>query len=103
MFNFSEGKYYKVLFDNKLIGFASIIEEKYSFNDLKRFIHQNFRNKGVGGKLLDFIIQDAKTFNKTRLTGSFLGDNENVVNFFISKGFKVTTGKTFSVVVLSLK
>lgn len=103
VFNFSEGKYYKVLFDNKLIGFASIVEEKYSFNDLKRFIHQDFRNEGVGGQLLDFIIQDANTLNKTRLTGSFLGDNENVVNFFLSKGFKVNTGKTFSMVVLSLK
>ena len=34
VFNFSEGKYYKVLLDNKLIGFASIIEEKYSFIDV---------------------------------------------------------------------
>ena len=103
VFNFSEGKYYKVLFDNKLIGFASIVEEKYSFNDLKRFIHQDFRNEGVGGQLLDFIIQDANTLNKTRLTGSFLGENEKVKNFFKSKGFNVTTGRVFSIVVLSLK
>jgi GNAT superfamily N-acetyltransferase len=103
VFNFSEGKYYKVLFDNKLIGFASVVDEDYSFVDLKRYIHPEHRNKGVGEALLEFIIQDAKTLNKTRLTGSFLGDNENVVNFFISKGFKVTTGKTFSMVILSLK
>lgn len=102
-FNFSEGKYYKVLLDDKLIGFASVVDEDYSFVDLKRYIHPEHRNKGVGGALLEFIIQDAKALNKTRLTGSFLGDNENVVNFFISKGFKVTTGKTFSMVILSLK
>jgi len=103
VFNFSEGKYFKVLFENKLIGFASIVGEDYSFIDLKRFIHQDFRNKGVGSKLIDFIIQDAKNLKKTRLTGSFLGDDEKVTNFFKSKGFNVTTGRDFSMVVLSLK
>ena len=102
-FNFSEGKYYKVLFADKLVGFASVIDEDYSFVDLKRYIHPEHRNKGVGGALLDFIIQDAKKLGKTRITGSFLGNNEKVANFFKSKDFNVTTGKDFSMVLLSLK
>ena len=80
-----------------------MVNEDYSFVDLKRYIHPEHRNKGVGVELLDFIIQDAKNLRKTKLTGSFLDNNEKVSNFFISKGFKVTTGSDFSMVVLSLK
>ncbi len=102
-FNFSKDRFYKVLFENELIGFGSILDEKYSFSDLKRFIHPQHRHKGAGELLLDFIIQDAISSNKTRVTGSFLGDNEKVVNFFSSKGFKINIGKPYSFVVLSLK
>lgn len=101
-FNFSEGKYYKVMLEKEIIGFASIVEEKYSFIDLKRFIHPNYRNRKIGGLLLDFIIHDAKNLNKKRLTGSFLGSNNSAATFFESKGFKVTGGNDISFVVLAL-
>lgn len=103
VFNFSEGKYYKIQFGNDLLGFASVVDEDYSFADLKRFINPEYRHKGASEALLDFIIQDAKNSNKTRLTGSFLGNNEKATNFFKSKGFKVTNGQSFSIVILSLK
>lgn len=107
-FDFNSSIFYKVVKQNLVIGFASVQNDDYNYTDFKRFIATEHRKKSIGENLLDFIVKDATSLKKRRLSGVVREMNENTRFFFERKGFEIIPfgqieGVNFSTVMLKLK
>jgi GNAT superfamily N-acetyltransferase len=95
--------------ENKIIGIASVTNDLYGYQNLKRFITPEMRGKKLAGFLLDEIITIAKSEKKLRLNGYYKLENEKAKKHLSEKGFKITDfavkidGITFSSALLKLK
>ncbi|WP_289658995.1 GNAT family N-acetyltransferase [Flavobacterium panacagri] len=89
-FDFKNELFFKII-DNKneIIGIASVSDEDYTYDNLKRFIKPEMRGKKLADFLLDKIIEIAKIEKKIRLTGYYKSSEEKAKEYFIEKGFKV--------------
>jgi len=80
-------------FENKqLIGFACLLNEKFGtkkqYIELKYlYISYEYRNKGIGKKLLDLCIEKAKEFGANKVYIS-AGTSIETQKFYIKYGFK---------------
>ena len=67
----------------------------------KLYIHKDFRRRGLGKRLLDFIAKEAQALGCTAMTLSVNKDNLDSIQFYISYGFqtiktqKVAIGEGF--------
>ena len=67
----------------------------------KLYIHKDFRRRGLGKYILDFIAKEARALGCTAITLSVNKDNSNSIQFYISCGFqtikaqKVAIGEGF--------
>ena len=67
----------------------------------KLYIHKDFRRRGLGRRILDFISNEARVLGCTAMTLSVNKDNSNSIQFYIAYGFqtikaqKVAIGEGF--------
>ena len=100
---FSKGyKYALVIFGDQKVGYFAydVIDEKEVFIS-KLYIHQDFRRRGLGKRVLDFIAKETQALRCTAMTLSVNKDNSDSIRFYISYGFqtikaqKVAIGEGF--------
>lgn len=67
----------------------------------KLYIHKDFRRRGLGRRILDFISKEAKALGCTAMTLSVNKDNSDSIQFYTAYGFqkikaqKVAIGEGF--------
>ena len=67
----------------------------------KLYIHKDFRRRGLGRRILDFIAKEARALGCKAMTLSVNKDNSNSIQFYIAYGFqtikaqKVAIGEGF--------
>ena len=67
----------------------------------KLYIHKDFRRRGLGRRILDFISKEARVLGCKAMTLSVNKDNSNSIQFYIAYGFqaikaqKVAIGEGF--------
>lgn len=67
----------------------------------KLYIHKDFRRRGLGRRILDFISKEARALGCTAMTLSVNKDNSDSIQFYIAYGFqaikaqKVAIGEGF--------
>ncbi len=67
----------------------------------KLYIHKDFRRRGLGKRILDFIAEEARALGCTAMTLSVNKDNSDSIQFYTSYGFqtikaqKVAIGEGF--------
>ncbi len=67
-------EYYKIMFDNKMVGFIGIKNYKKELYLYRFFIEETSRNKGIGTIALNKIIDMARKQNKD-MTLEVMGEN----------------------------
>ena len=67
-------EYYKIMFDNKMVGFIGIKNYEKELYLYRFFIEETSRNKGIGTIALNKIIGMARTQNKD-MTLEVMGEN----------------------------
>lgn len=67
-------EYYKIMFDNKMVGFIGIKNYKKELYLYRFFIEETSRNKGIGTIALNKIIDIARKQNKD-MTLEVMGEN----------------------------
>jgi ribosomal protein S18 acetylase RimI-like enzyme len=104
MFNqFSAGyKYALVIFGGQQAGyFAYDIKDDKEVFISKFYIHKDFRRRGLGRQVIDFIAKEAQAMGCSTMTLSVNKDNSDSIQFYISYGFqtikaqKVAIGEGF--------
>ncbi|WP_158537885.1 GNAT family N-acetyltransferase [Flavobacterium sp. AG291] len=88
-------KFFVVKKHDEIIGFGSVFKLKNYYLDLRRFISPHYRHKGIGEKLLDFIIEDARINNVKIIDGQLNNPDKRTIEFFTSKGFSLNDKNTF--------
>jgi len=100
---FSSGyKYAVVICGDQKAGYFAYdgIAEKEVFIS-KLYIHKDFRRRGLGRRILDFISNEARALGCTAMTLSVNKDNSNSIQFYTAYGFqtikaqKVAIGEGF--------
>ena len=100
---FSSGyKYALVLCGGQKAGYFAYdsIAEKEVFIS-KLYIHKDFRRRGLGRRILDFISNEARALGCTAMTLSVNKDNSDSIQFYTAYGFqtiksqKVAIGEGF--------
>jgi ribosomal protein S18 acetylase RimI-like enzyme len=100
---FSAGyKYAMVICGDQKVGYFAYDgkAEKEVFIS-KLYIHKDFRRRGLGRRILDFISNEARVLGCTAMTLSVNKDNSNSIQFYIAYGFqtikaqKVAIGEGF--------
>ena len=100
---FSVGyKYALVIFGGQKAGyFAFDGKAKKEVFISKLYIHKDFRRRGLGKYILDFIAKEARSLGCAAMTLSVNKDNSDSIQFYISYGFqtikaqKVAIGEGF--------
>jgi len=100
---FSKGyKYALVIFGGQKAGyFAYDVKDEKEVFISKLYIHQDFRRRGLGKRVLDFIAKETQALRCTAMTLSVNKDNSDSIRFYISYGFqtikaqKVAIGEGF--------
>ena len=73
--NFEENEeYYKIIFNNEMVGFIGIINYEKEIYLYRFFIDEKYRNNGIGTIALNQIIELAKVQNKD-LSLEVIGEN----------------------------
>ncbi|MCP4536140.1 MAG: GNAT family N-acetyltransferase [Chloroflexi bacterium] len=85
------GKYYKILFDDQIIGGFIIRIMGYQYNELSRiFVNPNFQNRGIGTQAFEFMWAEFPEIKRWTLgTPAW---NHRTRHFYEKVGF-VETGK----------
>ena len=100
---FSSGyKYAVVICGDQKAGYFAYdgIAEKEVFIS-KLYIHKDFRRRGLGRRILDFISNEARALGCTAMTLSVNKDNSDSIQFYTAYGFqtiksqKVAIGEGF--------
>ena len=55
----------------------------------KLYIHKDFRRRGLGRRILDFISKEAKALGCTAMTLSVNKDNSESIQFYTANGFQM--------------
>ncbi len=91
-----------MLFGGQKAGyFAYDVKDEKEVFISKLYIHQDFRRRGLGKQLLDFIAKEAQDLGCSAMTLSVNKDNSDSIRFYISYGFqtikaqKVAIGEGF--------
>lgn len=85
--NFEENEeYYKIIFNNEMVGFIGIINYEKEIYLYRFFIDEKYRNQGIGTIALNKIINMAKEQNKD-MSLEVIGENI-ARNLYERLGFK---------------
>ncbi len=74
--------------DGEILGFAIIYWSDNEINIGNLFIKDCFRNKGIGKKLLDFIIRESLKLGFRKIYAN-VSVSSKALNFYLKNGFKV--------------
>ena len=100
---FSAGYKYVVVIcgDQKAGYFAYVSKAEKEVFISKLYIHKDFRRRGLGRHILDFIAKETRALGCAAMTLSVNKDNSNSIQFYVAYGFqtikaqKVAIGKGF--------
>jgi ribosomal protein S18 acetylase RimI-like enzyme len=86
----NENLFYQIEENGEISGFAicRYLKTKNIVSIDKIGVHPNFRNKGIGSKIIDEI---KKQFNVLRI--DVVTENINAINFYKKNGFKIVGSK----------
>ena len=89
-FNQKTRKYFVALEDTNPVGYIGVMDTIDDYNIIGIAVDKNYQNKGIGGKLLQEIINTAKKNNVLSISLEVDEFNEKAINFYKNKGFVVT-------------
>lgn len=96
---FSAGyKYALVIFGGQKAGYFAYDgkAEKDVFIS-KLYLHKDFRRKGLGRRILDFISKEARTLGCTAMTLSVNKDNSDSIQFYLAYGFQTINAQKVAI------
>ena len=84
---------FKIFSDNKLRGYA-ILGETRGFTYLQRFgVDKDFQKKGLGDKLLKYVLSFAKSKNYKKMKLNTQENNEPALKLYTNNSFKISKKK----------
>jgi len=83
-------KYFIALDDGKVIGYIGLFDMVDDFNIIGIAVKKNYRRQGIGARLLNVAILEAKKRNIKSLSLEVDENNKDAINFYSKLGFKVT-------------
>ncbi len=86
---FFEDSYYNVYcmwMDQRIVGISVFSRHSYAIYGNFLWVDENYRNKGIGTKLLQFIEIYAKNKGYKAIQGDSISTNEKAHNFYIKHG-----------------
>ncbi len=81
-------KYYKIISNNKEVGFVGIKEYENEIYLYRFYISNQYRNNGIGTEVLKQLIDMAKKQNKD-ISLEVMGNNERARKLYEKIGFKI--------------
>ena len=82
-----EEKYYKIVYNNIVVGFIGIKDYKNEIYLYRFYIENQYRNQGIGTKSLEQLIDIAKVQNKD-ISLEVMGNNNLAKKLYEKMGFK---------------
>src|SRR3989344_3865439 len=88
---FKQGKIFGYFKEGELIGVIGIaIDKKFKSGEMRHlFVNQEYRNKGIGKELLNFIEKYARKIKLKRIKLDVLADNNTAINFYNKRKYKI--------------
>jgi len=90
--------------ETRMVGVGRLItepaEEAAEFGEA---VTDRWQGRGVGGKLLDMVIEVARDFRLRRIWGEVLFDNQNMLGLCESRGFAIEHGQEHGMVHVTLE
>lgn len=71
-----------------IIGFACVVEYKWHFEVINIAVSKNFRGKGVGSKLMDYVKRKLEPYGKEDIYAHVRSQNFDGLQFFSKNHFK---------------
>lgn len=89
------GKYVEYILDNKVIGKMkySIIYDRMELDDI--FVEEDYRGKGIGTKLMSYLVSEAIDKNVVNITLEVRISNEIARNMYKRFGFREVALRKF--------
>lgn len=81
-------QYYQVNFKDIPVGYFSFIKKEDTLFLSKIYVLKNYRGKGVGKFMLQFVLQKAQELNLNSITLTVNKDNKNSIEAYEKMGFK---------------
>ncbi|WP_461615474.1 GNAT family N-acetyltransferase [Clostridium sp. Marseille-QA1073] len=85
---YKDGQFLLAIHKEKLIGTGALIYSGETGQIVRMSVDKNYRNLGVGKKLLDGLIKHALESNTKKIIVETTKDWESAVNFYKKYGFK---------------
>lgn len=63
----------------------------------KLYIHKDFRRRGLGRCVLDFIAKEVQVLGCTKMSLSVNKDNSNSIQFYLSYGFQINKAQKIAI------
>ena len=89
-FNQPTRKYFVAVNNNSLLGYVGIFNTIDDYNIIGIAVNQDVQRQGIGHKLLQTIIKDARKNQVKTISLEVDEKNEKAVNFYKKNGFIVT-------------
>jgi ribosomal protein S18 acetylase RimI-like enzyme len=85
---YKDGQFLLAIHKEKLIGTGALIYNGETGQIVRMSVDKNYRNLGIGKKLLDKLIEHALKSNTKKILVETTKDWESAVNFYKKYGFK---------------
>ncbi|WP_291579396.1 GNAT family N-acetyltransferase [Clostridium sp. UBA6640] len=85
---YKDGQFLLAIHKEKLIGTGALIYNGEIGQIVRMSVDKNYRNLGIGKKLLDKLIENALKSNTKKILVETTKDWESAVNFYKKYGFK---------------
>ncbi|WP_291566178.1 MULTISPECIES: GNAT family N-acetyltransferase [unclassified Clostridium] len=85
---YKDGKFLLAIHKEKLIGTGALIYNGEFGQIVRMSVDKNYRNLGIGKKLLDELIEHALKNNTKKIIVETTNNWKNAINFYKSYGFK---------------
>ncbi len=79
--------YYIVCYEKNYIGFLEMQLKENFFNILRFFLEKKHRNKGLGRKILNLLIEESKKCGYNKIEASIVNSKSSSNSVFTSWGF----------------
>ena len=81
-------KYFMCKLNNEIVGFAGVLIVLDEADITNIVIKKDFRNKGIGTSLLNYLIEFCKSQNLTKINLEVSSKNDIAINLYKKFGFK---------------
>lgn len=91
-------KYAWVIYENQRAGyFAFDMKAQKAIFITKLYIHRDFRRKGLGKQVLDFIAKEVQVLGFTQMSLSVNKNNSDSIQFYLSYGFQIIKAQKIAI------